>query len=221
LVVTGERTGRVEAWRGRNTAKEPAENFRLDPDVMIRAKAEGRRIIAVYHSHLAHQTDQPSLADKVGAEQVGYPYLIFHLGLQRFVWHHPRGFRAPLVGRPFIHGTLDCYELVRDWYAENRQLHLPHFDREDDWWLKGQDLYVQNFAACGFQPIALREARRGDAFLFALQSPVPNHAAVYLGDGLIIHHPPGCLSCAHPWVHDRGFYAQRVRLALRHVDASP
>jgi hypothetical protein len=46
----------------------------------------------------------------------------------------------------------------------------------------------------------------GDCFLMQVASPVPNHAAVYLGDGLILHHLQGRLSSRDVY----GGYWQKV-----------
>jgi cell wall-associated NlpC family hydrolase len=49
-------------------------------------------------------------------------------------------------------------------------------------------------------------------------SPVPNHASVYLGDGLILHHLQGRLSSRDVY----GGYWQKVSThALRHPDLHP
>jgi cell wall-associated NlpC family hydrolase len=51
---------------------------------------------------------------------------------------------APLVGRQFAHGVLDCYSLVRDFHARELGIPLSEYERQDDWWSHGQDLYSLN-----------------------------------------------------------------------------
>jgi len=57
------------------------------------------------------------------------------------------------------------------------------------------------------------ELKVGDCFLMQVASPVPNHAAIYLGDGLILHHLQGRLSSRDVY----GGYWQKVTThILRH-----
>jgi cell wall-associated NlpC family hydrolase len=122
----------------------------------------------------------------------------------------------PLLRRDFRHGPSgtdgsgDCYALIRDWYRMERQIVLPEFPRDDVWWAGGQNgdnLYLNGFAKAGFTDIGraagLRDPRLGDVFLVTIRSKVPNHGGVYLGKGMIIHHPGKCLSIEKPlgeWV---------------------
>ncbi|EFE3862667.1 phage tail protein, partial [Escherichia coli] len=53
-----------------------------------------------------------------------------------------------LTGRRFEHGVTDCYTLFRDAY-HLAGITLPDFEREDDWWRNGQNLYLDNMAATG------------------------------------------------------------------------
>jgi cell wall-associated NlpC family hydrolase len=59
---------------------------------------------------------------------------------------------------------------------------------------------------CGQGRADLRNLLPGDCFLMQVASPVPNHAAVYLGDGLILHHLQGRLSSRDVY----GGYWQKV-----------
>ena len=51
----------------------------------------------------------------------------------------------------------------------------------------GYNLYLDNFAKEGFSEI-VADVQPGDLILMNLGSKVPNHAAIYLGDQLVLHH---------------------------------
>ena len=93
-----------------------------------------------------------------------------------------------LVGRGFRHGVTDCYELIRDTYRLLWGVTLPHVPREWKWWKQGQSLYNSGFRDAGFIEIDGSEILPGDCIIFAVASNVDNHAAVWLGDDLILHH---------------------------------
>ncbi|WP_043946938.1 NlpC/P60 family protein, partial [Ralstonia solanacearum] len=87
----------------------------------------------------------------------------------------PCGYRAPLVGRQFAHGILDCYSLVADWYDRERGIYLPDFERRDNWWAEGGDLYMQHYAEAGFRVVSQDTPERvGDVILMQVRAPVPN-----------------------------------------------
>ena len=174
-----------------NTASH-SEDFRISAEAFADAEERGE-VLAVVHSHPG-TSPTPTMADRVSCERLGLPWLI--VGMQNSVhWLTPEGYQAPLLGRPFVHGVLDCYALVKDWYAQERALVLPEIDRCDGWWDNGQNLYVDNFEQQGFITLSdEEEMQAGDCFLMQVRSPVPNHAAIYLGDGIILHHLYGRLS---------------------------
>lgn len=128
---------------------------------------------------------------------------------------HPEGYEAPLVGRMFHHGVLDCYTLVRDWYKRELAVELPDFDRSDEWWNDGtSSLYLDNFEKAGCVRTDGSELQRGDILLIQIRSKnnTPNHAAVYIGDGKILHHPYGRLSRIDVY---GGMWLQYTRLVVR------
>ena len=57
------------------------------------------------------------------------------------------------------------------------------------------NLYEAHFAECGFEEVAPADAAVGDALLMQVRSPVPNHAAVLVEPGVLLHHPGG----SRPW----------------------
>lgn len=182
--------GRERFVATRNAA-EGDDHFIISAEDYARAEDRGE-IVGVFHSH-CNVGPEPSEADLVGCEKSRLPWHIFALPTAR--WHswNPSGYVAPLIGRQFHHGVLDCYALVRDWYAQERGIALPDFDRTDDWWHKGQNLYIENFRAAGFQEVS-DGPRHGDGLLMQIASPVPNHAAVWLDGDMILHHLHGRLS---------------------------
>ncbi|MDH7896488.1 C40 family peptidase, partial [Escherichia coli] len=98
-----------------------------------------------------------------------------------------------LTGRRFEHGVTDCYTLFRDAY-HLAGTEMPDFHREDDWWRNGQNLYLDNMAVTGFYRVPLSSAQAGDILLCCFGASVPNHAAIYCGNGELLHHLPEQLS---------------------------
>jgi proteasome lid subunit RPN8/RPN11 len=197
----------------RNLASSAREHFILDARDYARA-AESGEIVAVVHSH-PDASANPSDADRVACEASGLPWYI--VGLPDGMWREcaPCGYRAPLIGRPFVHGILDCYSLVRDWYAE-RGIALPDFHRDDEWWRRGGNLYLDHYAEAGFVRLgaeAPAEPREGDVILMQVLADVPNHAAIWLPGDVILHHLHGRLSCRDVY---GGYWHKHTHSWLRH-----
>jgi len=183
------RKGR-EVYRPCRNLATGDDQFTIAPDDYEAAEAEGE-IVGVVHSH-PFLPATPSQADMVSCEATGLEWHI--VSVPNGVWHsfRPTGYVAPLVGREFSHGVLDCYAVIRDWYKQERGIELPDFDRHDGWWHNGHNLYLDNFRQAGFVPCD--DLHVGAGLLMQIGSPVPNHAAVYLGDDMILHHVQGRLS---------------------------
>jgi proteasome lid subunit RPN8/RPN11 len=190
------------------------DQFVIHPEDYVRADRLGE-VVGVFHSH-PNLPAEPSQADKVACETSGLPWFI--LSFPSGQWHEtqPSGYIAPLVGRAWAHGVLDCYSVIRDWYRAERGIDLPNFDRFDEWWKRGQSLYLDNFDSAGFDALGAVQSQDmevGDVLLMQVASPVPNHAAIYLGDGLILHHLQGRLSSRDVY----GGYWQKITThILRH-----
>lgn len=209
LVVV--RKGRARFWPCRNDATR-ADAFELNAEDYAAAEDDGQ-VVGVFHSH-CHIPATPSEADLVMCERGRLPWHIVSLPNEVWFEFKPSGYRPPLVGRPFSHGVLDCYSLVRDWYLEERGIALPDFRRRDDWWLLGDNLYLDNYRAAGFAETSLDGVQRGDVLLMQVASNVPNHAAVYLGDDMILHHVHGRLSSRDVFA---GYWRKHTVKALRHA----
>lgn len=131
-----------------------------------------------------------------------------------------------LIGLPFSHGATDCYSCFRRYYKDVLGITLNDYARPNDWWIEeGMDLYRQNFEKEGFSQVdvhSVKDIRLHDGLLIAIPDSrnkgkvaVPNHIAVYTGNGKILHHRLGQLS-AHEVYRD----AMRnwTCMVIRHKD---
>lgn len=201
--------GRRRYFPCRNIAETPDEHFVLEGWNEVEDKGE---VLAVVHSH-PKTNPEPSLADRVACEKSGLPWFIVNPKTEAWGYCEPDGFELPYVGREFVHGVVDCYSLCRDWYKREWGLELRDYERRDQWWDHGENLYLDNFQKEGFYKIPVEELQRGDALLMNLVSPVPNHAAIYLGDQQVLHHVQGRLSSRDVY---GGYYGKSTACALRH-----
>lgn len=193
------------------------EHFILPSEDYADAEMKGE-IVAVVHSH-PNIPAVPSEADKTACEASGLVWHIVHVSdasgqplADDIFTFEPCGFKAPLVGREFSHGVNDCYQLIRDWYESERGIILKNFERTDGWWERGEDLYMKHYAEAGFFPV-YDEPEEGDVIIMQVRAYEPNHAAVYLGDGLMLHHLYGRLSSRDVY---GGYWKDVTRKVLRY-----
>lgn len=186
------------------------EHFVIHPEDLADAEDQGT-LAMVVHSH-PDIPPTPSAADLVGCESSGLPWLIVNWPVGTTHYFEPSGYLAPLYGRVFVHGVHDCYSFIQDYYKQELTLVLPDFVRSDEWWLKGEDLYLQNFNKAGFTAVA-SEMQKHDVVLMQVGSSVPNHGAIVLGDGCIGHHQMGRLSSRDVM---GGWYQKIATHVLRH-----
>jgi len=189
------------------------EHFVLNPDDYAAAEDAGD-VVAVFHSH-PKTNAQPSQPDRVGCEASGLPWFIVNPATGQWAECRPEGYRAPLVGRQFCHGVTDCYSLIRDWYALERGVTLPDFDRRQDWWHGAQELYLENFAAAGFE--RTEQPQAGDVVLMRVSSQRANHGGILLDGGIILHHLQGRLSSREVY---GGYWRKITACFLRYVGTS-
>lgn len=201
-----------------NVADDPAQEFSFPLDVL----PQGAK--AVIHSHI-NGAHWPSATDMQHQISSGLPWGIAAVSpLHRELFFFGDGIESPaLIGRQFRHGVTDCYSLVRDFYKQVANITLPEFPREWEWWTNGDHLYEEGFPQAGFTPVAKTEVKPGDVVFFNIHSRTPNHAGVYLGDGLLLHHvaskqgfDPTRLSIREPV----GRWSNLISKVIRHEDHS-
>ena len=203
------RNGKLQYLKCRNIAQDPAKDFTLSPEDYASAEDQGE-IVRIVHSHV-YKAPLPSEADLVACELSGIPWLIVNWPVGTIHEFEPSGYKAPLIGRQFHHGSLDCYGLIRDYYREVLNIELLDFVRQDDWWTKGENLYLEGFPKAGF--IEVDSIEPHDVLLMQIASPVINHAAIYVGENQIIQHCFGRLSSRDVW---GGAWQRATRKIVRH-----
>lgn len=205
--------GKLRYWPCKNISQFN-DQFVIDPQDFIAAETAGE-VVGVCHSHV-FVAPNPSEADKVMCEQTQLPWLIVNHPVGTYQQIEPSGYQAPLVGRQYSHGVLDCYQIIVDYYRRELGVELPHFEREDGWWYRGENLYVQNFEKAGFVKVAgddISLLKPHDVVLMQVGSQVPNHAAIYAGGNEILHHVYGRLSSRDVY---GGYWQKSTTHILRH-----
>ncbi|HBD7864953.1 TPA: phage tail protein, partial [Escherichia coli] len=134
-----------------NISGEPEDYFRMSPEDWLRAEMQGE-IVALVHSHPG---GLPWLSEADRRLQIKSA-----LSWWLVCWGEIHKFRCVphLTGRRFEHGVTDCYTLFRDAY-HLAGIDMPDFEREDDWWRNGQNLYLDNMAVTGFYRVPLSSAQ--------------------------------------------------------------
>lgn len=209
--LVGVVKGKNRYFACRNIAEGPEEHFIIDPDDYMEAEDKGE-IIAVIHSHPFH-APTPSQADLVACERSGLPWFIFNPENREWASCKPEGFVLGYVGREFSHGIVDCFSLLRDWYKEELGIEFTDYERRDEWWHRGENMYLDNFEKEGMRVVTDSEIKYGDIILMNLESPVPNHGAIYIGGQMILHHVQGRLSSRDVY---GGYYMKNTAKVIRH-----
>ena len=204
VVIAGEYRPEV------NVHPEPTEHFKIADERL--AELILQPLQAIVHSHPDHPA-HPSEHDMRQQLATNVPWgicpVVQGIAGIPFFWGDAVPV-PPLLERQFKHGVTDCYALIRDWYRTERGVILKDYARSWEWWNSGGNLYDEYFRDAGFEPIH-GEPQVGDVFLAQIRSPVINHAGVYLGDGLILHHLTDRLSRREPAFPWQRFITRWVR----------
>ena len=97
----------------RNIAREPNEEFRLDPEDYAAAEDLGE-VIGIVHSH-PDATSRPSPHDLAMCEATALPWHILSWPEGDLRAITPTDY-TPLLKRPFVHCAWDCWQVCADWY---------------------------------------------------------------------------------------------------------
>lgn len=205
--------GRAKLHVCHNLAPNRYSDFVIGPEDYFEAEEMGE-VVGVVHSH-PDGTHEFSEADRIAHANSELAWWVVSINPGKpHAWSHlPAVGKLPLIGRIFKHGVVDCFTLIRDYYKQVRSVRLPDFDRVDEWWNKGYNLYVDNYEKAGFRKLAESEhIQVGDVLLMNIASDTINHGAIYIGNNEIMHHLYGRISCKEVYT---GYYRDRTGLRLR------
>ena len=182
----------------RNLSAQSDEYFILDPEDYIKGSNLGE-ITAIIHSH----PDTPpvaSQADKMSCEQTKLPWYIVNPKTEQWGYYEPCGYKAPLLGRPWVWAVTDCWSLIVDWYKEEKGIELLDYERPtrieeftDD------PVFERYLPSRGFKLLEPDESlKNGDVLAMSILGKGLNHVAIFL-DGDVLHHSADRLSCREPY----------------------
>lgn len=189
-----------------------ADSFQIDPEDLAAVEDAGLEVLAVVHSHPEQAEPVPSSADLECCDAQDLPWHIVGVPSLRWIEVVPAHQVPALVGRSFEYGRSDCYSIIRDWYRLERGVWLADVPRTSDTEADGSSIYLPRLQAHGWRVVS--EPRPGDVLLMRMGAREANHAAIYLGDNLILHHLEGRLSAREPLGAD---YLARTTHILRHA----
>jgi cell wall-associated NlpC family hydrolase len=121
-----------------------------------------------------------------------------------------------LIGRPFVMGKHDCFGLAREFYRLNFDVVVRDYARPQDWSSDNIDLIRMFYDREGFDIIAdwkIKDLRPGDVLAMCIGESNPNHIAVMVDDGRILHHLYNRLSNVEEL---RDFWRTSTAFVLRH-----
>lgn len=191
-----------------NIAENPEETFEMNPKGW-QALAEDGEIVAVVHSH---PNGEPFLsgADRQMQIQTGLPWVLAVGGRLKQFRCCPH-----LRGRVFEYGAADCGALIRDAFML-MGIDLPDHKRGDIDDDAEHEYLRKHFERVGF--VRVSDGLRGGDVILTSYGGHANHAALYLGDGQILHHAYNQLSRREPF---NQWWAERIDSVWRLPEFEP
>jgi len=171
----------------------------------IEAKPDMREWIAIeqkshidafLHSHCSQPgqvykwpRNWPSATDLESQHEMQIPWGIVSTcgeGISDFVWIGNG--TQPILGRDYVIGVSDCFNLVSDWFLLNKQVQLGFHSRDEQWMDSDYDWFESRFKAEGFVEIQANEYQVGDVVLIRIGNRKhANHCAVITDTNQITH----------------------------------
>lgn len=191
-----------------NVAENPQESFEIGNADWRVAESRGE-IVAIVHSH---PNGEPFLsgADRQMQIQTGLPWILAVGGRLKQFRCCPH-----LRGRVFEYGKADCGALIRDAFML-MGVDLPDHKRGDIDDDAEHEYLRKHFERVGF--VRVSDGLRGGDVILTSYGGHANHAALYLGDGQILHHAYNQLSRREPF---NQWWSERIDSVWRLPEFKP
>ena len=196
-----------------NVAADPIRYFEIAPEDFIAAEEAGK-IVALVHSHPDSDDERGlpylSTGDRECQIRSAVDFWLVCGGEIRVFRNVP-----PLLGRTFENNKQDCRNIVLDSYM------LAGVDLGDKSeypfdWFNTANLYEEGLLRCGFYKLMQEDdVQLGDVILIQVGANVANHAGVYLGNQIILHHSQDRLSARVPY---GGFWLNNTHSIWRYSE---
>lgn len=200
----------IKFMAGENQADNPKETFAIDPDTWVQAAEQGE-VVAVFHSHPNGEL-YLSAPDRFYQVQTSLPWVLAVSGSLKVFECVAR-----LRGRVFNYGVHDCAAIIKDAYAlANVELtDCPRTDLDQD---KQNNALMRQLQDTGFYRVDdIQTMQAGDVLLTSLGGNA-DHAALYLGNGEMLHHAYEMLSRREPY---NAFWQRQLHSVWRHPTWQP
>ena len=196
--------GKEKYFPCQNLAITSHQCFIMNPEDFVAGDSLGE-IIGIVHSH---PTTPPvaSEADKISCEDSNLPWYIINPKTEAWGYYEPCGFKAPLLGRPWVWGVTDCLSLVEDWYLQEKQISFKKATRP-----LTPEIFAENprskedgdfnnyLITAGFRLLAPNDKlQNGDVLAMSILGKGLNHVGIFI-DGDVLHHLGDRLSCKEPY----------------------
>ena len=154
--------------------------------------------------------------------ELTFPVLKIAMPHGRFKLYYPLSMKdnMPWESRHWDEGSSDCYRLALDYYRTELGIPLRAVLSPKNYTMQMMtyaktNLFLDNFASCGFEQVLLPEP--GDAILLKTGLGTfdgPDHCGVYLGDNKFLHHFRNRLSTIQDYSTG---WRQKTEMVLRHT----
>ena len=199
-----EKEEELKTFRCTNVSEKADKHFSIRPLDYALAADEGR-VKAVYHSHNSNN-DKFSPNDMLNSKSHNLPFILYCSKKDSFSFFDPNKSKTFLYDRVFKIGESDCYTVIKEYY-KNLGIKLSGENKlGDDWHKKNPELIQQLFNLNKNNPDlpiielpSCSSLKKHDVIVFEfIKGNGPNHVAVFLGDGNIMHHPRNKYLCIEP-----------------------
>lgn len=189
------RVSEIIVLQVKNISENPVHFFEIAPADYVKAERMGE-IIHIFHSHNSDVLDFSEF-DKKNSERLKIPYILYCTKTDEFKQYVPQNYINKYENREFVFGKTDCFNLIIDYYREQKNMIIPNFlsDRDALWNNRITDLLGQFLDRTPLKETHILEQ---DSILVLDYKNNRYHFAIYLGNDLILHHPRDSKSIIEP-----------------------